>query len=426
MTQSSTSLPSSVIGPLKRTAFGLLAFLVVITLWALKAPLATSVSVSGELASSRPSYDMQHAYGGPIAWVGVREQQSVQQGEILFRIDVSTQKDALREIQLQLEALSAENQVITTLRRHRTDWESRFAPSPLVHRYAASYGALQHRQTALTHEAESARNQALSGESEAALIAQRIALLKDLRAAQAQLRQQGLARQTDVEGLSDQILELSADLQQRQSSTASLSSQAEQAEIRARSELAEFEAQLLTTLRQNTLQMSRLRAEQSRLEAEIGAADIRSPVTGHVHALDYDSPQMIAPRGQTLAVIAQTLDRPIVRLSIPPDSIDQVQVGMQGKLILPSLPQRDMPQMEIEILTISPQAEKDQDGVPRGYTATARISAESLSEAQSMMAERFRLVTDMPVTATLSGRNITFAEYLIKPFVSALRLGLQD
>lgn len=426
MTQSETSLPRTITRPLKRAAIGLGAFLLLVSLWALKAPLATSVSVSGELASSRPSYDIQHAFGGPIAWVGVAEQQSVQEGEVLFRLDVATQEEALREIVLQLDALAAENDVITVLRAHREDWESRFAPTPLVHRYAASFGAMQHRQAVLSHEAETARNQAVSGRGEAELIAQRIALLQDLRQAQEQLRTQGLARQTDVEGLSDQILELSAELQQSKSSTAALISQADQAEIRARSEQADFEAQLLTTLRQNTLQMSRLRAERSQLEAEIAAAEIRSPVTGHVHALEYDSPRMVAPRGQTLAVIAQSLDRPVVRLTIPPESIDQVQVGMGGKLILPSLPQRDMPQLEIEILTISPQAEKDPDGVPRGYTATARISADSLEQARVMMEERFRLVTDMPVMATLTGRNITFAQYLITPFVSALRLGLQD
>ncbi|KAJ54628.1 hypothetical protein ACMU_16040 [Actibacterium mucosum KCTC 23349] len=416
-------LPKSITVPLRRSALALLLFLAGIIAWALFAPLATSVHVSGVLVSSRPSYAIQHPFGGSLAEVPIAAQQKVSSGDTLFRFDVSSQKAALAEVAGQIATLQAEVQVIEKM---RTDQASVGSGSMVGLRYAALWATTHRRSAVLRAEAESARLEASAGGVEADLITQRIDLLETRMSAQRQLLEKGLAREADVERLTDQILELSADLQRRVSSNNTLRSQAQQADFQAAGVETEFEAQLLTTLQQNTLRISQLRTEKNRLEAEIGAAVVRSPVDGHIHSLQFESAYMVAPRGQTLAIIAQTLDRPMVRLTIPPNSIDQVQVGMSGRLTISSLPQREMPQLMIEIVTISPQAEKDAEGAVRGYTATARITEDSLAEAERMLTSRFRLVTDMPVSATLSGRQLTLAEYLIKPFLSVLEAGFQD
>ncbi len=426
MSGEDTGLPTSIKRPLFGGAIAVVIFIIGVVVWSVAAPLATSVNMEGILVSSRPSYAIQHAFGGPISWVGVREQEPVSEGDPLFRFDVSTQQIALEEVMHQLAELQAEHDVIVAMRSDALNWHEDLPPSAHVARYTASIAAMHQRQAVLRSEAQTLELQAIAGDAEAALIAERIEILEGLRESQDQLLEKGLVRESDIESLTGQILDLTAQLSQRHAATEALFSQSTQAETQVLGEQAEFDTRILATLRDITLQMSRLRSERSRLEAEIAAAEIVSPVNGHIHALHFDSALMVAPRGQTLAVISQNLDRPKVRLTIPPSSIDQVQVGMQGKLVIPSLPQREMPQLLIEIVTISPEAEKDSDGVVRGYVATAQITDESLNAAFEIMDSRFRLVTDMPVSATLTGREITFAQYIVKPFLSVFQSALQD
>lgn len=419
-------LPKTILRPLHWSALGLLLFLIVLVVWAFLAPLATSLQVTGTLVSSRPSYEIQHAFGGPVLWVGVREQQEVRRGDPLFRIDVTTQREALAEVTLQIEALQAEIDVITGLHAGSSKPGDHDPDAPISARYAALYETVDLRQEILLDQSVSAREQVQAGRAEAQLIEKRIALLFDLKDKQQQLYEKGLARDADVDGLEGQILTLSADLEQLRASNTSLRSAATQAKAEAAVMRAEFEAQLMTTQQQNRLQLSRLRAERSALKAQLAVAEITSPVDGHVHALHFDSAYSYAPRGQTLAVIAQSLDSPMVRLTVSPTDIDQIHVGMQGNLVIPSLPQRDMPQLLIEIVTISPEAEKDDAGVVLGYTATARIAEDSLEDAKRLLDARFRLVTDMPVTATMTGRNLTVAEYLLNPITKVFSAGFQE
>ncbi len=162
------------------------------------------------------------------------------------------------------------------------------------------------------------------------------------------------------------------------------------------------------------------------LDDEINSAIIRSPISGTAVYVGYNTNQMYVARGTTLVSIAQDLTKPVVQLLIPTQAIDQVAIGMVGKLTIPSILQRNLPQIRITLISISPDAVKDSEGKPTGYRAHASIEKEDLNTAIESLNGNLHLATDMPVMASLEGRKVTFSQYLIGPFFKIFDGAFQD
>ncbi len=419
MTTAAEPIPDKITKPLYLGAAMLVLFVLVFAIWSVTAKLSTTVHAQGMLISSRSSFDIQHGFGGQITWVGVKPQDTVTAGTPLFRMDVSTETATLEELNLQIDDLTAD---VATIEAILDSW-----PNPSG---SGAYGA---QMTATLLKVETLQNaavgywsQADAGTREVQLLGQRIALLKTLESKTKRLLDRGYSKSTVLDLISGQILELAGEQEQRIAARLALENQALQAETDAKSAVEDFRARLLTELQSSRRRISELRREVYRLNAIVAAAEIEAPADGQIQTLTYDTPHMYAPRGQTLAVLTQDLDAPGIRLTLPTSVIDQVRIGMTGRLTISSLPQRELPSIRVVVTAISPEAEKDQDGAPRGYVATAEIQPDDLERARQTLKGRFKLATDMPVSVALAGRETTLYNYLIAPFMTVFSNALQD
>lgn len=421
------SLPTHIGRPLYFGAIALLAFLLAVVGWAGYAPLSTSIHLNGSLLSERPSFDLQHAFGGQIEWVGVRAQEQVTKGQSLLRLDVSLERANLTEIEAQLEALQAENDAISAvldgdvgaLGAHSTI-------SAIVERVRLKEEANRQRTDSLFKQAESLEEQALAVEREIALLAQSIALGKKSEARVSILIRKSFARDADLMVTQKEILNLAGQREQRLADLSDLLEKASRAKSDAIATNAEYLSGLLLRLQENTARLSEVRKEAARLRAIVAASNLTSPVDGQVQHLSYASSHMYAPRGQTLLTIAQELETPRIKLMVSATVIDQVHLGMKGRLTITSLSQRDVPIIYVKIIAISPIAEKDSEGKVLGYTAEAELDQASYSGAFPSIEEHLRLSTDMPVSVVLEGRKSNLASYIFAPMFSAFSGAFQD
>lgn len=99
---------------------------------------------------------------------------------------------------------------------------------------------------------------------------------------------------------------------------------------------------------------------------------------------------------------------------------------MSGFATLTSLPQRNLPKVRVHITALSPQATRNQDGAVVGYEGRARLNAEDVGKVKAVIGSGLRLSNDMPVGLTFEGRRVTFADYLVAPFLVFLTKSLQD
>ncbi|MCP5076222.1 MAG: HlyD family efflux transporter periplasmic adaptor subunit [Rhodobacteraceae bacterium] len=425
---SSAKLPTTITRPLWATGLAMTGFLAVLLSWAILASIATTIRVNGSFVSSKPSYEIQHPFGGRIAQVDVTLHQTVSKGDRLFLLDVATNQRAHSEIQAQISALEDENQIIERYLADKVETASQGSGGTgyVELLFSEARKVLELKISTQKNAAISARQKLETVNTGIALMEQRRTQLRARVDRRKALVARGVVGRQETDVLADTILSLGSDLEQQKAQALTLQAEARRSELAARTLATEYRSGLLTRLNANRQRQPELRRRATLLAAEISSAAVTSPISGTVTELNYDTRGMFAGRGQTLVTLAQGLDRPVVRLTVPISSIDQVHVGMVGKLTVPALPQREMPVIRLRISTLSPEAQRNRDGEPIHYLALATINPDDMQLAQSVLGDKFRLATDMPVSAALQGRNTTMSRYLFGGFANLFTDALQE
>lgn len=413
------TLPHEILQPLRRTGLAVVCFLLAAALWAGFAPLATTVSLEGHVLSEKPSLLLQHPYGGQVSEVLVRRHDQVAAGQLLMRLNVDLEQQQLALNQQQKGKIQEENQTIEDLLASVPavsggDWAIQ-----LKYQQAVSQSQLK---------AETARR--LGKQAEAMRLKidftqKQLSLMKARAGRQDQLLEKGLLRRNDGEALAEQILIVQAELQSDRSSLLGLEDQIAQAQQNATLILLRAREQLAQRAERNAQSLEELARARLDLEDRIHRADVRAPVAGTVSDIGFEAGQSYASRGATLFQLAQPLAQPYVSLVVPIAHADQLRPGMKGRLIVPSLPQRAMPQIDIELQAIAPRAIMDEGGTPQGYRARADLQAGALSALTTALGGQLP-AEDTPVQVVVEVRETTFATYLLAPFLAAFNNALQD
>lgn len=400
-------------------------------LWAALAPLSTSIPTQGHLNASRPSFDVQHPYGGKIAEIHIREHATVTEGALLITLDVTQEQAERAALQRALTQMMEERAAIrAAVAGQLFDMQGIDAlrdPAQMAIR------RMQNMEKAMRLRARmsSAQKQAL--EERAAFLArsisQREAQQRSMMARKARyegLRAQGAFRAADIDALSEDILELDSALERDRAERASLRNQALQAEMQATREQVEHRQKLLDRLAQLEEAIPRLQRQVLGLSARIDQADIRAPEAGIVASLFYDTAAMVVARGDTVLTLSRPTERHQVSFIANPQVIDQLHVGMPGQLTVAALPQRSHPRVSATITSLSPEARRNSDGAVVGYDGVAEIDAEDHAALLAQLGDDATLTTDMPVSVVFAGRQTTFGAYLVGPFWGFLEKAMQD
>ena len=154
------TLPHSVSRPIALAAGAIFLLLIGIVVWAVYAPLATTIRANGTLASVQPAYDIQHPYGGRIAQVLVTPQAEVKRGDLLLVLDVGPQRRSLELLRQQIARLEVENLVI----RQKLGLKMTGPPlpddDPVVQSVRVRYRALRNQLTLDVQAAEQEQHRA--------------------------------------------------------------------------------------------------------------------------------------------------------------------------------------------------------------------------------------------------------------------------
>lgn len=421
MKEYSTDLPPDVLSPLKGGGLSLLLFIGLFAGWAVLAPLATTLRLSGTLVSDNPSFAVQHPYGGQIAEVFVERHTRVTAGDILLRLDTSLEHEKRDSLQQSRARIEQENAVIKSL-LEGGPVSAAIEGAHLVLRFDQA-----RKQSDMKREA--AKSAALQAGALRAKIAHQTLQLEKMqgRAARFQtLIENELLAQSSGEMLDEQIQLVSSEIASQQARLISLEDQKAQAEGQADLVLLSVRQELTSTLERNLRQLEDLTPEIAHLEDVLQRANVIAPIDGIVTELNFEVSGMYAQRGLTLLSLAQPLDLPVVTFNIPTRQIDQMRAGMKGRLVLPALSQRDMPDVAVTVTAISPRAELDENARPLYFKGQADIAAEGLLALQQTVGDGFAISADMPIELMIEGRLTTFAQYIVGPLVSAFQGGLQD
>jgi HlyD family secretion protein len=397
--------------------------------WAATTPIAGAVIASGLVVVESNIKKVQHAAGGIVSAIYVKNGDRVTAGDILVSLDETQARANLGIVASQLVQLVA--------RKARLEAE-------------------RDRSTAIRFPADFAKmsdDAADIAQGEKRLFDARLTAMKgqiaQLRERVGQLRQEikGLTAQRDAK---DQEVELMNEELERLEGmrkkdlvpvTRTLAAQRDLTKLkgewgalvaqiaRAQGQISETELQIInveqTFLTDSSKELREIEARIGELlERRIAADDLlkrihlRAPQSGTVHDLSVHTVGGVIGPSETVMSIVPSQDVLSVEARVATSDIDQVHIGQKATLRFPAFNQRTTPEVHGTVTRIG--ADLSKEAQTNSVFFTARISVDDLDTSH------FKLVPGMPVEVYIATGERTALSYLVRPLTDQVTKAFRE
>lgn len=415
--------------------FTSLAFLIGgVGFWSARTQISGAIIASGMIVVENNRQVVQHAEGGVVGGIEVRDGDTVGAGDLLIKLDNTLLQSELSVAELQLVELGARQ---ARLKAERDEAETISFAAELLR----LEGAAAKEQIDGQRKLFEARRVSLAKEQ--GQIGERIKQTgNQIDGAEAQLAALAIQKELIGAELADQVILLEKGLVQAQRvSTLRREAARLAGEIgKLRSDVAQFKGQIaafeIETLRLGTkrreaaiqdlrdIQFRELEIREQRrsLVERLARLEIRAPVSGIVYGSTiFAQHAVIQPAEPLLYVIPQ--DQPlIVSARVEAIHIDQVFVGQTATLRFTAFNQRLTPEVIGQVTSISADVFQDEITGLNYYRVDLIPRAEELPKLEDQA-----LLPGMPVETYLRTDDRTPLSYLTKPltdyFGRAMREG---
>ncbi|WP_282092307.1 HlyD family type I secretion periplasmic adaptor subunit [Epibacterium ulvae] len=403
--------------------------------WAVGSSIAGAVIATGRIEVDRNRQIVQHLDGGIVAEILVDEGDTVEQGQMLIRLDAADLQSRLAVVEGQLFEVMARRGRLEA-ERDGAD-EIIFDPQlldlvdlkPDVADFIAGQQRLfMARRESVAREIEQMQKRKVQIEEQIVGVqaqqrSTRIQL--DLIAEERETQQSLLTRGLTQAGTVLTLRRTEADLE---GSLGSLIS----SEAQARGRITELDIEVLRlSTEQREEAISRLRdlrfqevelAENRRnLQQQLARLDVSAPVSGIVYGMQVQTPRSVIRAAEPVLYLVPQ-DRPLViATQVAPTDIDQIYVGQTVTLRFSALDQRQTPELFGTVSQVSADAFEQEGTQLTYYRAEVELNPGELERLPDEVA----LIPGMPVESYIRTEERSPLTYLIKPlsdyFVRAFR-----
>jgi HlyD family secretion protein len=392
-------------------------------LWAATAPLAGAVIASGKIVVESNVRRIQHAAGGIVAEIRVKDGDHVKAGDVLVRLDETHARASLALIEIELRRFQARK---ARLEAERDGKAEVVVPTELAER-ARAPTVIQ----ALDSEQALFRTRRSAAELQRSQFRERIAQSREeIRGIAAQIEakqgQAGLIKQEldGVQKLYDQNLVALSRLTALQREASRLAGEqgsliADTARVKGR--IAEIELQILqidedlrrevtTELRDVDGKIADLSERRIAAVDQLDRTEMHAPQDGIVHqSTVHTIGGVISPAEQIMLIVPET-DGLVIEARIEPAMIDRLRIGQAVVLRFPAFDSRATPDLEGRLIQISADASTDEKTGVSFYTARIGLRLTEVKRLDGKV-----LLPGMPVEAFIQTGLRTAFVYLVKP-----------
>lgn len=404
--------------------------------WAATSQLSGAVIGQGVVVVDSSVKKVQHATGGIVGELRVREGDRVNAGDILIRLDETQTLANATIVTKSLDELLARQARLET---ERDGADQIIFPKVLLERTKDSNSEAG-RAIAAENKLFDLRRQARSGQK---------AQLKE-RSAQLQEEIKGYlgqaeAKQKEVEFIHQELEGVRTLWQKNLVPITRLTSlerdsarlDGERSQLggmmaQAKGKIAEIELQIIQIdqdlrsevgkdLIETRSKLSELAERKIAAVDLLNRTDIRAPQSGRVHELTVHTVGGVIAPGEQIMLIVPDADALAVEVKIAPRDIDQVYVGQTATMRFAAFNQKTTPEIDGEIGVVAADIAQDQRTGASYYTARVLLKPEELAKLGSS-----KLVPGMPVDVFIKTPGRTALSYLIKPLRDQAERALKE
>ncbi len=413
----------------RRAGAVLLLGLLPVCAWLALAPLSAAVVAGAFVKVDLDRRPVQHAEGGTVREVRVRDGQQVAQGEPLLVLgDVSVDADLNRlDYRVAVERAG--------LARFEAEQLAAgalvFAPELLA---AAQADSRLAEQLGKERALFAARRDALVGQSallrsqQAKVVQEAVALRAQIAQAGESLRHQtaeletnrrllgdGFISPTRVSQIEATVADYGVKLEERRGELARAEQRLLDADLRIKSLQGDYRQQASDQLKVGSARLAEIQQEQRKTLDASKRQVIAAPVAGTVVNLKFTTPgSVISPR-EPIADIVPADPRLVVEAHLRTEDVGRVAQGQRADIRFTAFPYRSTRLVEGKVFYVAPDRSVDRATNQPYYVALIEADAASLAQAGQS-----RLQAGMPAEVYVKGEQRTPLQYLVEPVTQVL------
>ena len=421
---------------LARRAGAVLLFgLLPVGAWLALAPISAAVVASSFVKVDLDRRVVQHAEGGTVREVKVRDGQHVAQGEPLLVLgDVAVAAD-LNRLNYRV---AVERASLARLEAEQLSAPSIAFPVDVVEAAAADPRVAE--QITKERALFAARRGALTGQSsllrsqQAKVVEESAALRAQIEQASASLRHQRAELETNRRLLSDgfisatRISQLEATvadygvkLEERRSELARAEQRLLDADLRIKSLEGDYRQQASDQLKVSAARLAEIQQEQRKTLDASTRQVIVAPVAGAVVNLRFTTPGAVISPREPIADIVPTDPRLVVEAHLRTEDVGRVAQGQRADIRFTAFPYRTTRLVEGKVFYVAPDRNLDRATNQAYYVALVEADPASLAQSGEI-----KLQAGMPAEVYIKGDERTPLQYLVEPVTQVLRRAARE
>ena len=397
--------------------------------WAATTQIAGAIIAPGQLVVESDVKKVQHPTGGVVAEIRVRNDDRVEAGDLLVRLDETQARSRLGILDKTLDELAARQ---ARLEAERDGAETMRFPDELMSRQEAEsvaelvagerrlfeirLAARQGQKDQLREQISQLREEIRGVEAQQAAKTREIEWTSRELEGVRKLWKQNLvqfSRVTELErgaarleGERGLLIAAAAQTRRRISEIAMQILQVDQ-------ELATEVAGQLANIR---AQRSELVERRIAVNDDLMRTEIRAPYSGRVHQLAVHTIGGVVQAGEPIMLIVPESDSLIVEVRIRPEDIDQLSIGQTAALQFTAFNRRTTPELTGILAQISPDVTRDARTGAAYYVARIGIEPDQIGKLGGM-----ELVPGMPVETFIQTTRRSVISYLLRPLYDSMQ-----
>lgn len=402
--------------------------------WGALAPLGQGVPAHGFVIVEGSRKTIQHARGGVVEAILVREGDQVQAGQPLIRLNEAQAQAQQGSIESQLIGLTA---VQTRLQAER-DGASRISFPPfLLQRQALAQAAqamlvqqqlFGTRRAALEGEvgilAESLNGLArqLDGlQAREAANTRQIKLYADEFAALKPMFEQGFVPRQRMFELERALAYVEGQRSEDQANMGRVRSQTSEIRLKMAQVREAFRKEVETLLTEVQRQVADLGERRVATLDELERVVLRAPEAGTIVELGIHTVGGVAAPGQKLMDIVPLGSKLVVEVMIPPHLIDSLRLGLTADLHFSAFDQTIVPTVEGTLVYIGADRQTDPRTDISYFVGRVNITPAGLRQLGQQV-----LRPGMPAEVVIKTGERSLFAYLLKPLLSRVQSGMTE
>jgi len=408
----------------------LLVGLAPIAAWLAVAPLSSAVIAGAFVKVDLDRRPVQHAEGGIVREVKVRDGQRVEKGEPLLVLgDVSVDAD-MNRLTYRVDAerasiarLEAEQMLATAINWTSDLLRAAAADSRLAEQITKEKSLFAARRDALTSQTTLLRAQREKVLAEASALRAQIVQASESSRFQKQeletnrsLLKDGFISATRISQLEASVADYGVKLEERRSELARAEQRLYDIDLKVKSLEGEYRQQASDQLKVTASRLSEIQQELRKSSDASSRQVIVAPAAGDVMNLKYTSAGAVVPPRETIADIVPTNPRLVIEAHLRTEDVSRVQQGQAADIRFTAFKYRTTKLVHGKVFYVAGDRAVDRATNAPYYVALIEADAASLGDAGDL-----KLQAGMPAEVYIKGEERTPLQYLVEPITQVLR-----